>query len=160
MENLIEKQYNYAVKGLTQEILSSSATWYKYVLQLPKPQQIVYTIILFHSQVENGGFHQYFFNVYGQFAYIALKNLRLINAIKRAELLDEALKRVSDNNLDESAFRELIFSRKLSKVVDFEKDLFDYLNSLDSKYYEIESEDIYELLEKYLKESLGEERNL
>ncbi len=153
MENIIEKEYHESVKGLTQEVLNSSSDWYNHVVHLPKIQQVVYTIILFHTQVENGGFHQYFFNSYGQFVFLTLKNLKLIGSSKRAVLLDEALKHVNDENLDENAFREAIFNRKLSGIVDFDNELFAYLNSLDDSYYEMVDEDIYELLEKYLKES-------
>ena len=152
MENIIEKEYYDSVKGLTQEVLDSSSVWYNYVLNLPKAQQVVYAVILFHTQVENGGFHQYFFNSYGQFAYLTLKNLKLIGSNKRAELLDEALKHVNHENLNEAVYRELIFSRKLSRIVNFDKELFKYLNNLDSRYSNIEDEDVYELLEKYLKE--------
>ena len=153
MENIVEKEYKEAVKGLTLETLNNSSAWYDYALNLPITQQIVYTIVLFHSQVENGGFHQYFFNSYGQFAYLTLKNLKTIGGIKRAKLLDDALRHVNGENLPENIFRKLVVNRKLSRIVDFKNELFDYLNNLDNKYYDIEGEDIYELLEKYLKES-------
>ena len=153
VESRIEKEYNEAVKALTQEILENNNSWYEYVLNLPITQQVVYTIVIFHSQVVNGGFHQFFFNSYGQFAYLVLKNLRSIYGIKRAKLLEEALRQVNSVNLPENVFRELVFNRKLSRIVDFEKVLFDYLNNLDNEYYEVPGEDINELLEKYLKES-------
>ena len=150
MENIVEKYYTESVKGIDEAILNNKNAWYQYILNLPIAQQIVYTIVLFHSQIENGGFHQYFFNSYGQFAFLTLKNLKLIGSEKRYNLLVKALEEVNRENLEEVKFRELVFTRKLDRVVDFEQKLFDYLNELDNKYYNIENEEIEELLSKYL----------
>ncbi|PTT43698.1 hypothetical protein DBR28_00185 [Chryseobacterium sp. HMWF028] len=146
MENIIDKTYVEAVKGLDEETLSNCDTWYKHVLKLPKNQQSVYTLILLHWQVENGGFHQYFLNSYGQFAYLAIK----IGAAKRAELLDTATHLVNEEYLIEDAFRNLIFNRQVSKIVDFDEILFNKLNEVDDKYYNMEDEDVAILLEDYL----------
>ncbi|UCA61443.1 DMP19 family protein [Chryseobacterium rhizoplanae] len=78
MENIVNQTYSEAIKGLDEEILKNCDSWYNYVLNLPKIQQVVYTVVLLHWQIENGGFHQYFFNSYGQFAYLTIKNLKLI----------------------------------------------------------------------------------
>ena len=150
MENIIDKIYSEAVKGLDEEKLKDCDAWYNHVLNLPKAQQIVYTVILLHWQVENGGFHQYFFNSYGQFAYLTIKNLKLIEASQRANLLDVATHLVNDEYLIEDNFRSLIFNREFSKIVDFDDILFDKLNELDDKYYEMKDENISDLLSSYL----------
>ena len=150
MESIIDKTYAEAVKGLDEEILSDCDTWYKYVLNLPEAQQVVYTVILLHWQVENGGFHQYFFNSYGQFAYLTITNLKLIGATQRVESLDTATHLVNEEYLIEDTFRNLIFNRQISKIVDFDEMLFNKLNEIDDKYYNIEGEDVAILLEDYL----------
>lgn len=147
----IDKTYSEAVKGLDDEVLKDCDAWYNYVLNLPKAQQVIYTVTLLHWQVENGGFHQYFFNSYGQFAYLTIKNLKLIKASQRADLLDSAIHLVNEEYLIEDDFRHLIFNRELSKIVDFDDELFSKLNELDDKYYELEQENIMNLLENYLK---------
>ncbi|UCA61439.1 DMP19 family protein [Chryseobacterium rhizoplanae] len=150
MENIIDKTYSEAVKGLDEEILKNCDAWYNYVLNLPKAQQVVYTVALLNWQVENGGFHQYFFNSYGQFAYLTIKNLKLIGAPQRAELLDVATHLVNEEYLIEDTFRHLIFNRELSKITDFDEILFNKLNDLDDKYYNMEDENILDFLEDYL----------
>lgn len=150
MENIIDKAYSEAVKGLDEKILNDCDAWYNYVLNLPKEEQVVYTVILLNWQIENGGFHQYFFNSYGQFAYLTIKNLKLIEAPQRADLLDSATHLVNEEYFTEDKFRHLIFNREFSKIVDFDDLLFDQLNELDDKYYELEEEDLMNLLENYL----------
>ncbi|WP_288447474.1 DUF4375 domain-containing protein [uncultured Chryseobacterium sp.] len=150
MLNIIDKVYSEAVKELDDEILNNCNEWYNYVLKLPKTQQVVYTIILFNWQIENGGFHQYFINSYGQFAYLTIKNLKLIEAPQRADLLDSATHLVNEEYFIEDKFRDLIFNREFSKIVDFDGALFDKLNELDDKYYDMEEENVYNLLQQYL----------
>lgn len=150
MENKIDEIYSEAVKRLDEEILKDCDAWYSYVLNLPKAQQVVYTVILLHWQIENGGFHQYFFNSYGQFAYLTIENLKLIEAYQRADLLDSATHLVNEEYLIEDNFRHLIFNRELSKIIDFEDVLFSKLSELDDKYYEMEQENIIDLLSTYL----------
>ncbi|MDQ0065120.1 DMP19 family protein [Chryseobacterium lathyri] len=150
MENIIDKTYNEAVKGLDEEILEDCDAWYNYIVNLPINQQVTYTIKLLNWQVENGGFHQYFFNSYGQFAYLTIKNLKLIGDIQRVDLLDTAVHLVNEEYLIEDTFRHLIFNRELSKIVDFDEILFNKLNELDDKYYDLENEHGIDLLEVYL----------
>jgi hypothetical protein len=149
-ENIIDKIYSESVEGLNEERLKKCDDWYNYILSLPKAQQVVYTIVLLHWQVENGGFHQYFFNSYGQFAYLTIKNLKLIGTNKRAELLDTATHLVNEEYLIEDTFRHLIFNRELLKIVDFDELLFDKLNELDDKYYGMKDENIFDLLENHI----------
>ncbi len=148
---MIDKTYSDAVKGLDKQILINCDTWYNYVLDLPHAQKVVYTVSVLNWQVENGGFHQYFLNSYGQFAYITIENLKLIGAVNKADLLDAATQLVNEDYLIEDTIRHLIFNKELSKIVDFDDVLFDKLNELDDNYYELEDEDIIGLLEEYLK---------
>ena len=149
-EKIIDKYYQEAVKGLNEIVFQDKDLWYSYVIHLDSNVQVVYNVIVFHQQVLNGGLHQYFFNSYGQFAYLTVENLKLIKAFKTAEILESALSEVNIEHDDIDKFRENIFNRKNSRIVDFDNQLFDYLNDLDSKYYSLD-EDIKKLLLNYLK---------
>ncbi len=150
MKNISDKTYSDAVKGLDEKILNDCDSWYNYVLNLLLSEQVAYTVALLNWQVENGGFHQYFFNSYGQFAYLTIKNLKLIGAFQKADLLDTATHLVNEEYLIEETSRHLIFNRELSKIVDFDEVLFNKLNELDDKYYNMEDENIFDLLQRYL----------
>lgn len=150
MENIIENEYYKSVNSLTDDVLNNCSDWYNYIFNLPISQQVTYTVVVFNTQVENGGFHQYFFNAYGQFAYLTIKNLKLIRSFERAKLLQKALEYVNEDNLNEDKFRELIFNRKLNKITDFDKELFNKLNGLDTVYYNTHENDIYDLLTTFL----------
>jgi hypothetical protein len=150
MEQIIEIEYQEAVQGLTADILANGEAWYAYVLQLPLTQKVVYSTVLFHSQIENGGFHQYFFNSYGQFSIITVESLSLIGAHRRQQLLIEAIELVNIDNLDSNSFRRLCFSKKIERINNFDAVLFEKLNQLDLVYYQMESESIPDLLETFV----------
>lgn len=113
-------------------------------------QQIVYSIFVFHNQVKNGGLHQYFFNSYGQFCFLTINNLKKNGALERVSILERALSEVNKDKFDEDYFRELVFYRKICRVTDFEQYLMNFLDDLDTKYYEIENEDIEKLMTNFL----------
>ncbi len=148
-ESIIDNYYKQAVKSLTEAILNDENKWYNSIMNLPLHLQVVYTIANFHRQVFNGGFHQYFFNPYGMFAFITVNNLKLIKAYKTAEILSRALAEVNKEQFSEREFRTRIFNRRLEKIVNFDEDLGNLLNRLDNEYYNSE-EDIESLLQRYL----------
>lgn len=152
MENIIEKKYYESVKDLDELKLINIDKWYEHVLNLPEDLQVVYTVVLFDTQIENGGFHQYFFNSYGQFSFLTLKNLRKIKSIQISELLEKAIKIVNYEKLSESDFRNKVFNREITHVINFEENLMNSLDLLDNEYYDTKSEDIYALLTLFLKE--------
>lgn len=147
--NIIDEYYKEAVKGLTQKVLEDRDLWYSHVLNLPDELQITYTIAILHQQVFNGGFHQYFFNGYGQFAYITLGNLKTIQAFKTANILNRALLNVNKEKYDIDEFRDKIFNRTLEAISDFDENLGDTLNDLDNEYYLLD-EDLEQLIVDYL----------
>lgn len=153
-KELISNYYKEAVAGLTEGILNDEILWYHYVDNLPPKLKVVYTISTFHQQVFNGGLHQYFFNAYGQFAFLTLESLKLIKAHKIYEILKKAVQEVNRDQHSIEEFRHRVFNRKLERIVSFEDELSDYLNELDIKYYNLEGEDIEDLMIKYLKTKL------
>lgn len=143
--NKIESYYKEAVKGITESLLEDRDKWYNYVLELPKHLQIVYTVAVFHNQVMNGGLHQYFLNSYGsQFAYMTIRNLNEIKAYLSSEILSKAVKYINNYDLSENLFRQ----QKLEKIKNFDEELGDILDGLDTQYYELK-EDLELLLNDY-----------
>lgn len=152
MENakLIAEKYAEAVAGIKEDWLSSKNTaWYDYIIGLPAQLSDTYMILVFHNQVFNGGFHQYFANGYGQFAGETIEALRKIGAIKRAELLDIAEKKVNSDNYPRPLFRKRLIEMDLPPLFQSD-DLADQLESINDKYNSLEEEDIEELLGRYL----------
>jgi Domain of unknown function (DUF4375) len=148
-DEITDRFYKESVKGLNEFILKDKNLWYTYVSHLPLQLQVIYTIIVFHQQVFNGGLHQYFFNSYGQFAYLTVANLKLIKAYKTAGILEKAINQVNIDHYSIDEFREMIFKRKLDRIANFDEDLSEKLNILDNEYDSMD-EDLEQLLVDYL----------
>lgn len=140
------------MKGIDENLLTDAELWYEYVFKLPSDFQIIYTIIILDWQVNNGGFHQYFFNAYGQFAFLTIKNSELIKAVEHKTLLEKALKKTNSDKFSEVDFRKLIYHRKLKKIVEFENKLFKQLDDLDTQYYDLK-EDLRQLYVNFISHS-------
>ncbi len=148
-EEITDSYYKKAVEELSEATLMDKDVWYSHILNLPEHLQVTYTVIIFNQQVFNGGFHQYFFNSYGQFAYLTIDNLRLINAFKAADLLERATNLVNADQISLNEFRRKVFDRDFPKIVDFDDELFDALSALDDEYYALD-ENLEQLLVDYL----------
>ncbi|MGJ1384486.1 DMP19 family protein [Sphingobacterium siyangense] len=148
-EEITDSYYKKAVEKLGEATLQDKDVWYSHILNLPEHLQVTYTVIIVDQQVFNGGFHQYFFNSYGQFAYLTIDNLRLIGAFKAADILERATNLVNADQISLNEFRRKVFDRDFSKVVDFDDELFDALSALDDEYYALE-ENLEQLLVDYL----------
>lgn len=152
-EEITCKYYADSVKGLNTKIINDKDLWYNYINDLPRNLQVTYTIIIFHDQVFNGGLHQYFFNSYGQFAYLTIENLKLIKAFEASKILEKAVEIINSEHYNIEEFRTKIFSRKLEKITEFDDELFDLLEKLDDEYYNLD-EDLEQLLVDYLQNHL------
>jgi galactose mutarotase-like enzyme len=148
-EEITDSHYKKAVEGLNQKILENKDLWFSHILNLPEHLQVTYTIIIFDQQIFNGGFHQYFFNSYGQFAYLTIDNLRLINAVRAADILERATNLVNADQISLNEFRRKIFDRDFPKITDFDDELFDALSVLDDEY-DARDENLEQLLVDYL----------
>lgn len=129
--------------------MSYKDLWYNYITSLPLGHQAVYTIVVLHQQVSNGGLHQYFFNSYGLFAYLTVEHLKLIGAINTANILEHAIKEVNTEGYSVSVFQDKIFNRQLDRISNFDEDLVNSLQLLDNEYDDSE-EDLEHLLGTYL----------
>jgi hypothetical protein len=149
-EDLIDQFYAKAVFGLNEEKLSNMDVWYSHISNLPDHLKAVYTISTLHQQVTNGGFHQYFFNSYGIFAYMALEYLEKIKAVSTKKLLEKVLSKVNSARLGVFEFNEQIFMRQHAGINSFDDKLGDFLDKCDDEFYNF-NEDLTMLLGEYLK---------
>lgn len=149
-QELIEKTYLESTRGIKEDwFVSDVPHWYSYVINLPKHLQVTYLTVVLENQVLNGGFHQYFANSYGQFAKETIDALIEIGAFKKSNLLDKALNIVQDESMSDEEFRKELVNKTLKKLFKYD-DLFDPLEELDDIYYDMEDEDIADLLGNYL----------
>lgn len=150
---LIEEKYAKAVKDIKEEwFIKSNTNWYKYIIGLPIQLHICYLIVVFHNQIFNGGFHQYFVNGYGQFAKETIDALKTIGALKKAKLLKDALNIVNSEDDPDDIFRKKLLEKQIPDLFSTDS-LFESLDNLDAVYYSDENEDIEQLLGSYLRSS-------
>jgi len=147
---IIQKKYAEAIKGINEEWFTTvDSKWYSYIINLPFHLRSTYLIVVFHNQIYNGGFHQFFVNGYGQFAKETINVLIKIGALNKAELLKKALHIVNSDNKSDEVFRKELLNKDIKSlfVEDF---LFESLDKLDTQYYALEKEDLEKLLCNYL----------
>ncbi|GAA0882183.1 hypothetical protein GCM10009120_07800 [Sphingobacterium siyangense subsp. cladoniae] len=153
-DEIIIHYYKKAVIGLNENILDDKDLWHSYVINSPIHLQTVYNVVTFHHQVFNGGLHQYFFNSYGQFAYLTVDNLKQIKAFESSNVLEKAISQVNIEDFSIGEFRTKIFNRKLEKIADFDEGLCNFLELLDDEYDNL-SEDLEQLLVDFIKNELN-----
>lgn len=148
---IVEKKYADAVMGIKPEwFTDGSDAWHEYVANLPSHLQAVYLIVVLHNQVVNGGFHQYFTNVYGQFSDLTIKALMAIGDTKKAGLLSDALRIVNTNHLPFEQFRQKLLSRDMEALF-ISEELAAPLAALDKLYDEDDQDELLKMLGDYLK---------
>ena len=106
---------------------------------LNKKEQAIYTIWWLEAEVNNGGFHQYFWNSAGDNAEAALNSLKIIGATKTASLLKQAIDIAFDGRLPDSR------SERQEQLEVDEESKEDKLAELDSVFYE----NFYKMLDAY-----------
>lgn len=153
--DIIKEFYSEAVKGIIvdESILSDFNKWKCYCLNLPKKEQITYTISLFDWQVKNGGFHQYFFNSYGMFCFSTIQNLIEVKCLRHADLLKKAIEIIYNESEPAESFMENIFHRNVDAISSFDENVLQRFELLDTEYYRIEEScELYDKLKNYLLE--------
>ena len=105
----------------------------KMLKQLPQLIRPLYTVLTLQSEVENGGFNQYFWNSTGKLASEAFDDLVFLNAKEHAALLKQAIIVEKTESPMMAAFK---------KPQNWEEFAESYkhtnLGSLDSAFYELE----------------------
>ena len=105
----------------------------------PKTLKTIYLINEFESEVNNGGFLQFFTNSSGKYTNETIESLELIEANYTKNLLEKAVRIMLKNNESTESLNTKISSRELyeifetSEIYDNEV-LMKELNDLDSKF--------------------------
>lgn len=148
---IIEANYAKATHGLKGQWLDNvSFEWYNYVVGLPLELKVTYLVVVFHNQIMNGGFHQYFVNGYGQFSEETISALSEIGAKTKGQLLSKALQIVNPDGLPKEDFIINLLNKKIPSLF-LNDDLVEPLDELDMAYYAEENEDIVQLLGSFLR---------
>ena len=110
---------------------------------LNEKEKAIYTIWWLEAEVNNGGFHQYFWNSAGDHADTAIRSLKSIGASKTASLLEKAIEIAFGGKLPTSRV-----NRQNQLEIDEEAKM-NKLGDLDSEFYKY-SENFYKLLDAYV----------
>ena len=84
--NLLQTVFDNLVEKCPQDYTKE----YQTVLGWTKSQQAIFIIWLLESEVNNGGYNQFYYNSSGQYAELATGALKLIGALKLADLTSRA----------------------------------------------------------------------
>lgn len=102
------------------------------ISKLTKGQQAIFSIWMLQTEVNNGGFNQFYYNSSGQFWRMAKDGLDLIGAEKIAELVKKANKTYSE-------IKDELESKDDGTIESFSESYEgNFLNNLDDKFYELE----------------------
>lgn len=112
---------------------------------LDDTEKAIYAIGWLEAEINNGGFHQYFWNSAGDHASLALESLRAIGASETALLLQQAIEVAFNGLIPES--REL----RQAQLEINEEEKEDKLYELDLEFYKYR-ENFYLMLDIYVPE--------
>lgn len=107
----------------------------------------IYFVSVLDREVFNGGFHQYFSNSSGKYAQETLAALRELGAVEIAELLAEAI--------DAFPEKQVPKDRKLRNE-QLDRTDARFLDSLDSRYYALDDDELTELVLAFMKRHAAE----
>jgi len=115
---------------------------------LSEPERVVATIWGLEADVNNGGFHQYFFNSYGDLAFFAPAALRLIGAHHAAEIVERANQLFGPEGppRDRKPRQGMLLNELRNRAEEL-------LSSLDDEFYKY-PENIGALLESYARKEI------
>lgn len=85
--------------------------------KMPKILKTVYLVNEYESEVNNGGFHQFFTNPSGKYTNETIESLQLIGAEKSKELLEEALAILLKHNETHKNLNKKLNNLKLYEIV-------------------------------------------
>lgn len=123
--------------------------WGKETDKLSAPQMTFYLNQNLEREVNNGGFHQYFWNSTGDFAIETVTSLHSVGATKAAELLLKAIDRFPGKTVPGNIVqRQHLLEQIETKIADAWQDL-------DDAFYEYE-EDLNALNLEYVKSHRNE----
>ncbi len=112
---------------------------------LNKSELLVISVDLLQSDVNNGGFDQYFFNSFSELAYEAMDGLKEIGALNAAEIAEKAFSVFPDSNVPNDRNERQAL---LDNIGEKEEEL---LSKVDQDFYKC-PDDIDALLIEYIKQ--------
>ena len=113
---------------------------------LTKSEKTFLYVEILESEINNGGFDQFFYNSSGDYAYEALQALNEIGAKKTANLLNEAYIIFPKNPIPKQAESRQILLEKISKETS------ERWNELEDMFY-LQDENIEKLLLEYVRKN-------
>jgi hypothetical protein len=136
-EKLLQLVYEYLISKMAKDLSDE----YSVVMNFNKSQQAIYVIWGLQSEVENGGFNQYYYNSPGQFAKLAPDALKLVGANQFTQLVTRANKIFETENKN-------IKKQQDGTLEGFSKSYeSNPLNKLDKEFYALESKENLEVLQ-------------
>ncbi len=120
-------------------IYDSHAEYKKSLLSFTREQILIYAVMWYSAEVNNGGHHQFYFNSTGIVWKDALDGLKTIGASEAAENLEKSFQVFGGSPSYERDERIAVLENK-------ETTLFE---SLDTQFYELDPR-VYELMLKYV----------
>ncbi|AUC15820.1 hypothetical protein BTO06_11970 [Tenacibaculum sp. SZ-18] len=146
LENTEDKKLIQVIfDNLTEKIGSDYENELEIIKSFNIHRQVIYSIWIFNTEIENGGLLQFYENSSGKFSMLAQESLKLIQANESYDLLREA------NNYFKS------FKYTFGKVRSLYDSSFEFtkLNELENKYFKItEKENLEKLQIKYIRENI------
>ncbi len=123
--------------------------WYQVIQGLSGPEKRVYVIVKLNQAVTNGGFSEFYETSLGVFAPEIIHVLNEIKANETAEIVSNSLLVVNPTGLLDDAYKQFVFSLKLSALQRAE------LYAQDVLYDQLHSqENLEDLLGNYLQEMI------
>ncbi|HUE71177.1 MAG TPA: DUF4375 domain-containing protein [Pirellulaceae bacterium] len=124
------------------------------VSALPRGFQAVYSTWWVRAEVDNGGFHQYFYNQGINWAFMALEGYKLIGATELAGLMARAIELFLEEESEQLSYRTPDLSRMLEQYVEARN--ASALPELDNLFYRIEGDDgVTEYIRTHLDEFIA-----
>lgn len=143
-ENIVQLVYDNLSKKLSKDYSQE----YAKVLTFNKSQQAIFVIWELETEVNNGGFNQYYFNSSGQYAKLTPGALKLVGAKKFADLMSKA------NEIYQKIYVKI--KKEQDGTLDgFSKSYNDNpLNKLDEEFYNLyNNENLGDLQISYIRKN-------
>ncbi|ABD82342.1 DMP19 family protein [Saccharophagus degradans] len=126
----------------------------EYLERIGSEARLVYLLWCFDGEVHNGGFDQLFFNSLGDHYLEILDGLKIIGALKSAELLEKALRWFPESGPSTNREKRWAQLEPYENNEEYESDL----DELDTEFYKYE-DNLAGLLHNYVRANKGAKVN-
>ena len=141
-DNLLQVVFD----NLSERLPTDYKKEYETVISWNKSRQAIYMIWLLESEVNNGGYNQFYYNSSGQFYKFLPEALRLVGSKKFADLTEKA-------NITFEKENEKITKHQDGTIEGFSESYEDNpLNDFDTKFYELyKTENLLQIQVDYIR---------